>query len=176
MRSMARSRHEQPRRSHGEDGVQPPAAESPDSAIRVRRDGKRKSSAARRRQSPETLPNAVDPRPSKLQDETREELLRIRHELVEELKQYESDFQADVGVVAEGDDPTERMLQQVRWGTMKHLHGRVKEVNAALERLSEGEFGVCKDCGKRIGRPRLLANPTATRCLVCQSRFERCRR
>jgi DnaK suppressor protein len=115
-------------------------------------------------------------KPSKFQDQTREELLKLRRELIEELTQYESDFLTDTGMVPEGDDPTERMLQQVRWGTMKHLNHRVREVNTALERLSDGGFGVCKDCGKRIGRPRLLANPTATRCLACQSQFEGCHR
>lgn len=43
----------------------------------------------------------------------------------------------------------------------------------ALQRLAEGEYGVCSECGEPIARERLYANPAATRCAECQQYAER---
>lgn len=49
----------------------------------------------------------------------------------------------------------------------------LREVEAALERITQDDYGECETCGGDIGFPRLKANPTATRCIACQTRFER---
>lgn len=49
-------------------------------------------------------------------------------------------------------------------------------VAQALERIEAGSYGVCMACGEPIGFERLLAHPTAMRCLACQSRSEADRR
>jgi DnaK suppressor protein len=49
----------------------------------------------------------------------------------------------------------------------------LREVEAALGRLSEGTYGDCVDCGGEIGAARLRANPVARRCIACQTRYER---
>jgi len=54
---------------------------------------------------------------------------------------------------------------------MRELH-RAKE---ALRRLDTPEFGICTDCGAEIPYARLLAEPTATRCIDCQRIAERTR-
>lgn len=46
-------------------------------------------------------------------------------------------------------------------------------VEAALDRLAEGTYGVCQDCGSPISRERLNAAPESLRCLGCQSQDER---
>ena len=38
---------------------------------------------------------------------------------------------------------------------------------AALERLADGSYGICENCGKEIGDARLAAVPEATRCVSC---------
>jgi DnaK suppressor protein len=42
----------------------------------------------------------------------------------------------------------------------------------ALERMSEGQYGVCEVCLTNIPMARLLALPYATRCIRCQREFE----
>ena len=42
------------------------------------------------------------------------------------------------------------------------------DTNAALEKVADGRYGVCEDCGEAIGYARLLAYPSARRCLTCQ--------
>jgi len=39
--------------------------------------------------------------------------------------------------------------------------------------VDEGTIGICIDCGQDIGFERLLANPTARRCLICQEHREK---
>ena len=39
---------------------------------------------------------------------------------------------------------------------------------AALEKVADGRYGVCESCGEAIGYARLLAYPSARRCLACQ--------
>ena len=47
------------------------------------------------------------------------------------------------------------------------------KLEGALQRLSEGEYGICTECGDAIARERLFANPAATRCADCQQFAER---
>jgi DnaK suppressor protein len=47
---------------------------------------------------------------------------------------------------------------------------QVREVDAALGRLSDGTYTDCVDCGRSIGAERLTARPTANRCVSCASR------
>ena len=46
------------------------------------------------------------------------------------------------------------------------------QIDAALERLAQGQYGICRDCGEFIGLQRLQALPFAQRCTTCQSRAE----
>ncbi len=42
------------------------------------------------------------------------------------------------------------------------------DVRAALERVADGSYGLCQNCGKEIRRARLLAVPWAAYCIGCQ--------
>jgi DnaK suppressor protein len=46
------------------------------------------------------------------------------------------------------------------------------EVNAALQRLADGSYGECLDCGERIDQRRLAALPATPLCTPCQVRRE----
>ena len=48
-----------------------------------------------------------------------------------------------------------------------------RDINSALNRIHGGTFGVCKECGGSIGYERLLAYPTANRCVRCQNVYEK---
>lgn len=47
------------------------------------------------------------------------------------------------------------------------------QINAALERMNEGTYGVCQRCGRPIGGARLEAFPYVAYCIECQSLIER---
>lgn len=49
----------------------------------------------------------------------------------------------------------------------------MRELEMSMEYLNELEFGDCIDCGNEIGFERLLAYPSAQRCIECQSKYEK---
>ena len=46
------------------------------------------------------------------------------------------------------------------------------DTTAALEKIADGRYGVCETCGEAVGYARLLAYPSARRCLACQKSKE----
>ena len=48
----------------------------------------------------------------------------------------------------------------------------LREIEAARTRIANGEAGICIDCDEPIAFKRLLARPTATRCIDCQALAE----
>jgi DnaK suppressor protein len=49
----------------------------------------------------------------------------------------------------------------------------LNKIRETLERLEEGEFGVCESCGEEIGEARLRARPVTTLCIECKTEQER---
>lgn len=48
----------------------------------------------------------------------------------------------------------------------------VRDITAARKRVAAGTYGICSDCGEPIVFERLLAYPTAKRCIACQRAHE----
>jgi DnaK suppressor protein len=55
---------------------------------------------------------------------------------------------------------------------LRVLDDNQRQMERALERLREGRYGACEDCGATIPAQRLQLSPEATRCVVCQRRAE----
>jgi DnaK suppressor protein len=51
----------------------------------------------------------------------------------------------------------------------RKLIGKIKE---ALERIEQGTYGICEDCGEEISTERLKARPVTTLCIDCKKRQE----
>jgi DnaK suppressor protein len=48
----------------------------------------------------------------------------------------------------------------------------LKKIDEALQRLEQGTYGVCDECGEKIAEPRLKALPFAITCRECQEQRE----
>lgn len=57
-------------------------------------------------------------------------------------------------------------------GLRKILIERLNQINDALERLNEGNYGICLRCGCAINMERLLAKPQAILCVNCRRMLE----
>src|SRR6185436_5434649 len=66
------------------------------------------------------------------------------------------------------DDADEQMMRRHRG----LLEARLRELNDAQDRLIDGGYGVCTDCGNKISEKRLLANPAASLCIDCQQMLD----
>jgi DnaK suppressor protein len=49
------------------------------------------------------------------------------------------------------------------------LIGKIRE---ALERIEDGTYGICEECGEEITAERLKARPVTTLCIECKKRQE----
>ena len=54
-----------------------------------------------------------------------------------------------------------------------HGSETLQEIEDALERIEDGSYGKCEDCGKQIGARRLEAVPHARLCIECKSKAEK---
>ena len=48
----------------------------------------------------------------------------------------------------------------------------LRDIDEALQRLQEPDYGLCADCGAAIAFDRLRLSPQVTRCIECQSTVE----
>ena len=55
-------------------------------------------------------------------------------------------------------------------GTSGHV--QLTRIRAALDRIAEGTYGQCLNCGKTIGVKRLEALPWTPYCIDCQEKIE----
>jgi RNA polymerase-binding protein DksA len=49
---------------------------------------------------------------------------------------------------------------------------KLREIDAALDRVAAGTYGRCEKCGREIGIDRLRALPTTTLCISCAAARE----
>jgi RNA polymerase-binding transcription factor len=63
--------------------------------------------------------------------------------------------------------------REIGWATRERLVERVRQLSKALDRLHNGEYGVCIECDERISPARLHAVPEVETCVPCQHRLER---
>lgn len=48
----------------------------------------------------------------------------------------------------------------------------IRKIQAALQRIDDGSYGQCEECGEEIGVPRLKARPVTRLCINCKSKQE----
>jgi DnaK suppressor protein len=75
--------------------------------------------------------------------------------------------EGDLGDVAARSEDRERDAD-----ARARYFARLREIEAALVRLSDGSYGECLDCGSAIAPARLQALPTVETCRGCQEKLE----
>lgn len=73
-------------------------------------------------------------------------------------------------------DPADRATAESDRAFTLRLRDRerklIKKITQAIQRIEDGEFGVCVECGDEIGIARLKARPMTTLCINCKSKQE----
>lgn len=105
----------------------------------------------------------------------------LKHQLAELVGQGEETVRRMVAVDAEEiPDPNDRGTAESERNWALRLGDRDRrlaaKIEAALERLEKGTFGVCEACGSPIATARLKARPVTTLCLDCKTESERAER
>jgi DnaK suppressor protein len=73
-------------------------------------------------------------------------------------------------------DPTDRASMESNRNSILRIRDRERKlifkIQEALQRLRDGEYGLCEECGEEIGIDRLKARPVTTLCIACKSSQE----
>ncbi len=70
------------------------------------------------------------------------------------------------------DDASVQTLNDTARAQVLHEQLSLAQIEAALAHLERPDFDRCIDCSEPIGPARLLAQPTALRCIHCQQHAE----
>lgn len=106
----------------------------------------------------------------KIVEKFKKQLIEKREEILNEAGRTLSDMTDQNQNIP---DPNDRAT--VESGRSFELRIRDRErkllskIEEALERVEEGEFGICEDCGEEIGLKRLEARPVTTLCIDCKT-------
>lgn len=115
-------------------------------------------------------------------DEVRDRIKKELEAVMDRLRQLGGAIVIEEFPGAMGDnspfaDPTEEVQvhgeREVSFATRSLLVERANRLAEALERLREGEYGTCEECGEAIAPARLKAMPEVATCVRCQDRLER---
>jgi RNA polymerase-binding protein DksA len=71
------------------------------------------------------------------------------------------------------DTATETVDREIDYTLEENSEHVLTAIDSALERMQEGTYGKCVNCGKSIGEERLAARPWATLCIDCRRLEER---
>ena len=73
-------------------------------------------------------------------------------------------------------DPTDRASLESNRNAMLRIRDRerklIAKIDDALQRMHDGNYGLCEACGGPIGLDRLRARPVTTLCIDCKSAQE----
>jgi len=62
--------------------------------------------------------------------------------------------------------------QEFTLGLIENEEEMLRAIDDALQRIEEGTYGKCEECGKPIRKTRLKAIPHARLCITCQRQEE----
>ncbi len=117
---------------------------------------------------------------------TRPILEKLRSRLAERLRVLEAGLREGKAASAEerisqfagevydrGEESSVDAQAEINTAVLNSHADEIQRIRSALQRIEEGVYGHCRDCGEPIGTARLDANPFADRCIDCQTDLER---
>ena len=100
------------------------------------------------------------------------DLLKRKLELEQKLTEMSKEQFSDGQVQDPGDQALTATMESLRMSLQDAEVEEYRGIARALERIKEGEYGLCADCGNSISEKRLNSFPGTMRCLGCQENFE----
>lgn len=99
----------------------------------------------------------------------------INHMEQEALKKNRQESSGDLSnmPVHLADVSSDNYEQELTLGLMENKGEVLERIEHALEKISDGTYGTCESCQKRIKKARLEAIPYARFCISCQENQER---
>lgn len=112
----------------------------------------------------EVLRKALADRSRQLREEIRQTLIKSDHEQYRQIAAEVHDLE---------DDSFADLMVDVNLAEIDRDLDELRSIDAATQRMTEGAYGNCAECGLTIEFERLKLTPFATRCFECQCVHER---
>jgi DnaK suppressor protein len=102
-------------------------------------------------------------------------LLKEREQIVGEVKQIveSSKEMGQDGTQDIGDEAANIYNKQVLLSLNENERMMLQEVDESLDRIENGTYGICEECGGPISLKRLEVRPVAKYCVPCLTKLER---
>ncbi|MBP1718424.1 MAG: molecular chaperone DnaK [Deltaproteobacteria bacterium] len=135
----------------------------------------RKTIKVPQKQAKIKLSAAPPPPPVEINESARKAILTMRQKLLAEISEKPIPetliATTDIGdLIDQAGDERDREMSLLLTGRDKE---KLQSINEALEKIREGSYGVCEECGDKIGPGRLKVMPLAKYCVSCQSKLEK---
>lgn len=106
--------------------------------------------------------------------EIKEILVEMKHEILknleERVKSNDISDQREIGDIFDDADLEQSREFNLLLSTRERQ--KLEQIESALSRMENGEYGYCEDCGENIPAGRLKAMPFAILCVKCKSERE----
>ena len=110
----------------------------------------------------------IDPKAAATQ--LHEERDKVVHQMVELGSDESGELTGDVDygdAFADGGAATAERTEVI--GLVETLKHRIDDIDQALEKIDDGTYGTCQNCGNPIGEARMEFRPTSTFCVDCKN-------
>jgi len=105
----------------------------------------------------------------------KKQLEKLKKSLTEQKQNLLNSIANQEELDLDGDD-TDHIQAKILFDSTKALKGRdllkIKQIDIALDKIKNGSFGSCEECGEDIGEKRLLFNPSFSMCVGCAEENE----
>jgi DnaK suppressor protein len=105
----------------------------------------------------------------------KKDLLKLREEILEgigeNIKTERSVPEREVGDFY--DDVDIEKDRQMMYMLGERERAKLNAIDSALEKIKDGSYGTCEECGSEINKKRLKILPFARYCVGCQSDIEK---
>jgi len=120
-------------------------------------------------------PAAPPAPPVEINEAARKAILTMRQRLLADISEKPIPetliVNTDIGdLVDQAGDERDREMSLLLTGRGKE---KLQAINEALEKIREGSYGICEECGDKIGPGRLKVMLLAKYCVSCQSKLEK---
>jgi DnaK suppressor protein len=114
---------------------------------------------------------SISPREKKLLN-IKQNLLSQREGLLKEAESALNALPGEINFPDMGDQATAEADRDFMLRLRDRERMLLKKIDEAIERIEDGTFGICENCGSEIGVKRLEARPVTTYCIECKIRQE----
>lgn len=109
-------------------------------------------------------------------DKIKRNLLKEKKQILKDLNDITSKAEHEVKFPEFGNKTDENAQEITEYSTNlstdKILENTLRDIDNALQRIENNNYGICKYCNKSIQKKRLIARPVATACVNCKTKLQ----